>query len=177
MTVDDDVRARLDRLEAHGDVSRLMATYARLVDRDPDPDAIVGLFTPDAVYETFGHLGREPGSTGPIVGREALRATFEGLPGLLSFTVHYLANEEVTVHPGARHAVGRWTVLELANVEHDGSRVPLVIVAGYHNDFVRGDDGWRISHVRFGDARCFRYDDGFAHTRYVSMYDLRTVTD
>ncbi len=69
----DDVARRLARLEAERDVAALMARYARLVDEGPDADAIAELFTADAVYETFGFLGREPGAD-PIRGREALRA-------------------------------------------------------------------------------------------------------
>lgn len=168
---------RVARLESERDIASLMATYTRLVDAGPDADALAALFTDDAVYETFGHLALEPGSTGPIAGREAIRATFQSLPAMLSFTVHYLCNADITVGPDGSTAAGRWAALELANVEHEGERVPLVLIADYHNDFVREADGWRIQRIRFGDTRCFRYEDGFAHTRYVSMYDLASVTD
>ena len=91
-----DLEARLARLEAERDIAALMATYARLVDEGPDADAIVALFTPDATYETFGHLASEGA---PITGRDALHATFRDLPALLPFTAHYLCNPEVIVDP------------------------------------------------------------------------------
>ncbi len=174
---DDALTHRVALLEAERDIARLMATYARLVDDGPDPDALAALFTTDAVYETFGLLAQERGADGPIVGREAIRATFQALPEMLSFTAHYLCNPEITVAPDGLAGEGRWLALELANVEGHGPRVPLVLVAQYHNDFVRQPDGWRFRRIRFGDTRGFRYEEGFAHTRYVSMYDLHVVTD
>jgi hypothetical protein len=172
-----DLEARLARLEAERDIAALMATYARLVDEGPDADAIAALFTEDAVYETFGHLGAEGGPDGPITGRDALHATFRDLPQLLPFTAHYLCNPEVTVHADAARGEGRWLVLELATAFVDGGRQALVMVAAYHNDFVWTPDGWRIERIRFGDLRAFPYTEGFATTRYISMYDGRRVSD
>ncbi len=169
-----DVEARLARLEAERDIAALMATYARLVDEGPDADAIAALFTADAVYETFGHLGLEGE---PISGRDALHATFRDLPDLLPFTAHYLCNPAVTVSADAMRGEGRWLVLELASAVSDDGRQALVMVAAYHNDFVHTPDGWRIERVRFGDLRAFPYLEGFATTRYVSMYDGRRVED
>ena len=176
----DEVDALLRRvqvLEAERDIAQLMATYSRLVDGGPDADAIAALFTPDAVYETFGYLGSERGADGPITGREAIRATFRALPEMLPFTAHFLCNPEIMVDADGSAGSGRWLTLELANAVHDDGRVPLVLVAQYHNDFVHHDDTWRIQRIRFGDLRAFRYDEGFATSRYVSMYDLRVVRD
>ena len=167
---------RLSVLEAERDIARLMSTYTRLVDDGPDADSLAVLFAEDAVYETFGHLGEERGADGPIIGRRAIHDTFVALPALLSFTAHYLCNPEITVAPDCKTAEGRWLALELANVERDPQRVPLVLVAQYHNDFVR-HEGWRFKRIRFGDSRSFRYDESFAHTRYVSMFDLHEVKD
>ena len=36
---------------------------------------------------------------------------------------------------------------------------------------------WRLHHVRFGDLRAFPWADGFATTRYVSMYSGDRVDD
>jgi SnoaL-like domain len=169
-----DLEARLARLEAERDIAALMATYARLVDEGPDADAIVALFTADAVYETFGQLGLEGE---PITGRDALHSTFRDLPQLLPFTAHYLCNPEVTVSADVARGEGRWLVLELANAVRDDDRQALVMVAAYHNDFVRTPDGWLIERIRFGDLRAFPYAEGFARTRYVSMYDGHRVED
>ena len=172
---DDALLRRVQALEAERDIAQLMATYSRLVDSDPDADAIAALFTHDAVYETFGYLGRERGADGPITGREAIRATFRALPEMLPFTAHFLCNPQITVDGSTGR--GRWLALELANAVHDDGRVPLVLVAQYDNDFVLQDDTWRIQRIRFGDLRAFRYDEGFATSRYVSMYDLHVVRD
>ena len=176
----DDVARRLARLEAERDVAALMARYARLVDEGPDADAIAELFTADAVYETFGFLGREPGAD-PIRGREALRATFRDLPQLLSFTAHLLCNPEIEGAADGRSAHGRWLALELANAERtdegDVGRLALVMVAAYRNDFALDGDTWRLHHVRFGDLRAFAWADGFASTRYVSMYGGGRIDD
>ena len=96
---------------------------------------------------------------------------------MLPFTAHFLCNPEITVDADGATGSGRWLTLELANAVHDDGRVPLVLVAQYHNDFVHHDDTWRIQRIRFGDLRAFRYDEGFATSRYVSMYDLRVVRD
>ena len=131
---------RVQVLEAERDIAQLMATYSRLVDTGPDADAIAALFTPDAVYETFGYLGRERGADGPITGREAIRATFRALPEMLPFTAHFLCNPQITVDADGSTGRGQWLALELANAAHDDGRVPLVLVAQYDNDFVHEDD-------------------------------------
>ena len=172
-----DLEARLARLEAERDIAALMATYARLVDEGPDADAIVALFTArrDATRRS-GTLRRR---ARPITGREALHATFRDLPALLPFTAHYLCNPEVTVirtdHDGARTVAGRWSSPTRCT---DDGRQALVMVAAYHNDFVRTTDGWRIERVRFGDLRAFPLRRRASpRTRYVSMYDGHRVED
>lgn len=177
MTNEQALADRLAVLEGEREIANLMGTYARLVDTGPDADAIADLFTEDGVYESFGHLGDDNRRQAPMQGREAIRATFQALPQMMSWAVHYLANPEIRVAPDARTGEGRWLAYELANVEREDGRLPLVMAAQYHNDFVRTPDGWRIQRIRFGDLRAFPYAEGFAHTRYISMFDGHVVKD
>ena len=155
-----DLEARLARLEAERDVAALMATYARLVDEGPDADAIVELFTarrrlrdvraPWSEPVRRCTVSRRAATPRSATSRRCCRSppTTSATPRSPS-TPDAVTRRGTVAGPGARQRSVATT---------DGSA--LVMVAAYHNDFVRTPDGWRIEHVRFGDLRAFRYVGG-----------------
>jgi hypothetical protein len=172
-----DLDARVARLEARNEIRNLMGAYARLTDTGGDPDEIAELFTEDGVYSSFGYLAG-PGGTSTnesMVGRDAIRATFTALPGMLSFMAHYLCNPEIHVSEDGTSATGTWLVLELATAVTE--RTPIMMVAQYNNDFVRVDGAWKIKRIRFGDLRSFPFKEGWGNIRFVDFTSLELVTD
>lgn len=166
----EDLRHQVARLQAVHDISTLMAEYARRCDLRENIDAIGELFAEDAVYETQGHLAESP----PVVGRAAIVDLFKGLPDLLSFTAHFLANPNVQVGPDGDTARGQWHTLEFATTSTDPSE-QLVMVAWYDNDFVRVGSRWVFKRIRFRDTGVFPYSEGWAKVRYVSLSTLERV--
>lgn len=161
---ENDLARRVARLEAREEIGELMAEYLYLADRDPDADKVAALFAEDAVWEPRGNFALEQE---PSEGREAIRELFAALPQTMSFGAHYVTNAVIEVGADLETARGRWHTLELLTKENP--TVELAAVAWYDNDFVRVDGRWRFQRIRFEDALCFPFAEGWSETRFVSL--------
>jgi len=159
--------ARLAQLEAKEAIAAVMAEYAFKVDHHLPADEIAELFTEDAVWEARGNLAE----FGVTRGRSAIRDLFASLPESLSFTAHYLTNPHITVNADATAGRGRWHTFELSTTT-TGEGEQICMVAWYDNDFVKVDDAWKISHIRFEDIAVFPFSEGWLRTRYISPITL-----
>ena len=127
---------RLDVLESADAIRQLKTEYMQRCDEAPRP-SFQDLLWPDAVWQ--GYLAAE---AGPIVGSEAIDAML-GAPGnRFTFSVHYLANEQIQVD-GDR-AVGRWKLLEPCTVDGVGS---LWQGGRYVDTFERREGAWRFARM------------------------------
>jgi ketosteroid isomerase-like protein len=129
------VEERLRRLEDIEAIRDLDAAYCRLLD-DGDWPALVGLFTPDGVFDGLSR----------VQGRADLLAFFSGLAdgGLTAFW-HHVSNLEVAVDGDT--ATVRSLLWQPCVV--DG--VPHVAAGRYADELVRTSEGWRyrVKQVRF----------------------------
>lgn len=154
---------RVDRLESQDEVRRLKAAYMQGLD-DRLRDAVADLFWPEAIWEGLpdrpleGGQPAQPGSR--IVGQEAIAESFVAAARAMSFTAHFLTNEDITVE-GDR-AVGRWKLLQACNAGHDRAFWQAGV---YVDDFERRDGVWKFIHLRL--ALDFRtpYDQGWLVNR------------
>lgn len=108
--------ARLARLEAEGEVRRVMMRYMDLCDRldETTPmDELAGLFAVDAVW---AGRGRRYGQTfGEHRGRSAIAAmlgAYRGPPPHFAMNAHFLSSETITVAADCRSANGTWMMLQ-----------------------------------------------------------------
>lgn len=162
------LEARLDALESQDAVRRLKAAYMQGLD-DRLRGAVADLFWEDAVWEGLPERtpeGAEPASAagGRIEGRAAIARSFVDAAGWMSFTAHFLTNEDICVD-GDR-AVGRWKLLQACTAGPSGSSGTAFWQAGvYTDDFERRDGVWKFAHLRL--AMDFRtpLDEGWARTR------------
>jgi ketosteroid isomerase-like protein len=136
-----DVLRRLDHLESERAVRAVKAHYMQWAD-EKRRLGMGELFWDDAVWEELDHGGAPiPGAQ--WVGRDAIAQMFNESPDRLSFTVHYLTNEEITV--AGDTAVGRWKLLEPCTVRDETA----VWQGGHYlDDFERRDGVWKIRHLR-----------------------------
>lgn len=126
---------RIRRLEDAEEIRTLDARYCRLLD-DGDWPALVGLFTPDGVFDGLRR----------VAGAADLLAFFAELAdGGLSAFWHHVSNLEISVD-GDRAAV---TSLLWQPCVVDG--VPHVAAGRYTDQLVRTGEGWRyrLKRVRF----------------------------
>ncbi len=154
---------RVDRIESQDAVRRLKAAYMQGLD-DRLRGAVADLFWEDAIWEGLpdrpleGEAPVNPG--GRTVGRAAIAESFVTAAANMSFTAHFLTNEDIVVD-GDR-AVGRWKLLQTCNAGHDRAFWQAGV---YTDDFERREGVWRFSHLRL--ALDFRtpFDEGWLETR------------
>ncbi|MFR9806036.1 nuclear transport factor 2 family protein [Pseudonocardia sp. RS010] len=135
---DDELVAAVPGLQAIDEISRLKATYVRLVD-EHDWAALTELFTPDLEVDIEE-------STSKPQGREAFVASVSRhLTGAL--TVHQVHSPEIEL-ADADHATGIWGMQDIVEPAV-GSGFPRMSGYGhYHERYVREDGRWRICALR-----------------------------
>ncbi len=150
---------RLDVIESRNAVRQLKADYMQWIDdkRGPDVDE---LFWPDGIWESLPDRTDSPSPGARYAGRVAIRQMMTEARQNLTFTAHYLSNEDIDVD-GDR-AVGRWKLLQPCIF-----RGETAFWQGgcYTDDFERRDGTWRFAHLRL--AMDFRspYEDGWLKSR------------
>ncbi|HSV82675.1 MAG TPA: nuclear transport factor 2 family protein [Ramlibacter sp.] len=142
------LRERVERLEGERAVRACMHRYMALcdaLDADTPLDELVGLFTPDAVWEGVG--ARYSRTFRRVVGHAGLRALFGkymGRPAHFALNVHFLGTEHIAMR-GAESAVGHWLLQQASSFAAGGSHLT---AARLTVDFVRQDGTWRMRHFR-----------------------------
>ena len=131
VTTDRELDDRIAILELEGD-------YARRFDMR-DGQGYANLFTADGVYQGAQIPGM-PEGTPPLVGRAKLAEACDQMPGS---SIHMLNAPQISLHGDT--ATGRiHFVFENTRVDEFGNTHGMRIVAYYHVDYVRTDEGWRI---------------------------------
>ncbi|AQT80330.1 hypothetical protein B1R94_15230 [Mycolicibacterium litorale] len=155
--------ARLERLESQDAVRRVKAAYMQGLD-DRLRGSVADLFWEDAIWEGLPDRpleGEEPVTAGSrIVGKQAIAESFVAAAASMSFTAHFLTNEDIVVD--GRHAVGRWKLLQTCNAGRDRAFWQAGV---YIDDFEQRDGVWKFSHLRL--ALDFRtpFDEGWVANR------------
>jgi hypothetical protein len=159
-----DLLARVEAVEAQDAVRKLKAAYMQGLD-DRLRGAVAELFWEDAVWESLPARVPEgepaPPAAPSLVGRAAIAASFVDAAAWMSFTAHFLTNEDITVD-GDR-AVGRWKLLQACTAE--ASDTAFWQAGVYTDDFERREGVWKFARLRL--AMDFRtpFDEGWAKTR------------
>jgi nuclear transport factor 2 (NTF2) superfamily protein len=144
-------------LDAEVAIRQVMVAYMAACDHH-DPDAVAALFTDDARWESAGSPGM------PVVGRPAIRRAYAADTSRLTFCVHYLTNERITVD-GAR-ATARWSYFEPAV-----NRGTLAVwTAGrYRLELHRVAGVWLFSEFRIASQLAAPYEDGWVPEPKVDL--------
>jgi hypothetical protein len=162
-----DLDTRLDVIESRNTVRQLKAAYMQGLD-DRLRGAVADLFWDDAIWEGLPNRtpeGATPSGPGSqIIGRAAIAQSFVDAAAAMSFTSHFLMNEDITV-TGDR-AVGHWKLLQACTSGRDRAFWQAGV---YTDDFERRDGVWKFAHLRL--AMDFRtpFDEGWVVNR---MWEL-----
>lgn len=160
--MNDELEARIARLEAMHDIGNVMADYTHYFDTGwagagRDAAKVGALFTEDAVWEVDGAAQE---------GRKAIQEWCEKYGHTARMSLHIVMNPKIAVDGDC--AQGSWNGF-----------IPLVTASGqalwvagrYECKFVRRNADWRIARLSFFTAFLTPYDEGFARTQFFSPSD------
>ena len=151
-----DLSAKVDRLLAEADIRKVQSRYMMLCDTPcPEPnivddderiEAILDLYTQDAVWEGVGSFYDH--QFGKCIGKDAIRQHFQAFWGqkrnpALVLNVHYLTSEHIRVR--GDEADGQWVHCQ-PWVFSDGSSV---LRSSRLNNAFRNESGvWKLTRTR-----------------------------
>lgn len=149
------IEARLQRLEDIEAIRQLKADYAEACDDDHDPDRIVALFEPDAVWHQV--------PLEPCVGHAGIRTFMTALreSKRIRNSTHYFTNPNIVVE--GDEAAGHWKLLMVytGNVP-DGSTQFHRIIGYYDEIYARQTNGrwlFRSLQVRTLEIDAYTVED------------------
>lgn len=132
---------RVSKLEAAEEIRALKRRYADICDQGYDPEAMMELFTSDAVWDGGASVGRHEGS-------EALFRLFDGFQQRIPFALHLMVSPILEVRDDLETAMGTWQLLELASPLVNEVPVSAVYAGIYHDEYRRIGGEWRFESVR-----------------------------
>lgn len=134
--MDEDLVARITRLEDIEAIKQLKAEYCDICDDLHNPDRISSLFVENGIWESPAF--------GKATGHTELRALFEKFRGMFSFSQHNIMNPRITVDGGT--ATGIWYIMGPWDSTEDEKRIWMT--ARYDDDYVKVNGEWKYSHLR-----------------------------
>lgn len=137
----DDLRARLERLEAIEAIRQVKATYWASLDRC-DFAAVRACFADDALIEMEG----VPSCDGADAYVDFVR---KANPTDDTMNLHAGQNPRIAI-VDADHATGLWDQWFVGlSIGADGAATLMRLTGVYHDDYERHDGGWLIKAMRF----------------------------
>lgn len=134
-----DVERRLQLAESILAIKALSHRYSNLCDRGFDPDRISALFVDDGVWDGGEIVGR-------FEGREAIRTFLAGLAKVVTWSGHFVVNDEFEVTGDT--AAGLWRCIAVVN--NPGVEPPIDnwYFQDYHFECVSKDGVWKFRSIR-----------------------------
>ncbi len=134
-----DVERRLQLAESILAIKALSHRYSNLCDRGFDPDRISALFVDDGVWDGGEIVGR-------FEGREAIRTFLAGLAKVVTWSGHFVVNDEFEVTGDT--ASGLWRCIAVVN--NPGVEPPIDnwYFQDYHFECVSRDGVWKFRSIR-----------------------------
>lgn len=130
---DDDLAARVRRLEDRQELSDLAATYGRVVD-DRDTDALRALYTEDAVFES---------TVGPVSGRDEVVDHYIERMRMFAASFH-IPHSQTVEFQSEDEATG----IVCAHAELGMPDGAFWVALRYHDRYRRTAEGWRFHERR-----------------------------
>lgn len=138
-------------------IRQLKYQYARYAD-ERNADALVQLFTEDAVWDGGEQFGR-------YQGREAIRSFLTETWKQLTWAIHLMTNPEIEISPSGDEATVRWYLWEPATI----SGRPLWMVGKYVDRCRKVDGKWLIANLRLQFEFMTPYESGWVKEQYARL--------
>ena len=158
-TADQNLEARIQRLEDLEAIKQLKALYCEICDDGHDAERIVTIFTQDAVWEGKG--------IGKATGHEEIGRLFKGFGQAMSFTQHMTMNPRISVE--GDEAQGTWYFFGPFTFRASDSQAAQAKwqAARYRETYQRVNGEWKIAHLRIEQpTMAVDYHKGWAESRY-----------
>ena len=134
--MDEQLAARIQRLEDIEAIKQLKALYCEICDDDHNPDRIVTIFTEDGIWEGRG--------IGTATGHGEIRALFQRFQSMMSFSQHMTMNPRISVDgdaaSGTWYFFGPFTFRDNNQAKWQATR--------YHEQYRRVGGEWKIAHLK-----------------------------
>jgi hypothetical protein len=131
----DDLEKRIQKLEDIEAIKKLKFDYAEgcdLVANEKHLDPLLKVFTEDAVWDG--------GAFGKYIGKKAIKEFLNGIPTMLTYSMHYFSNPRISVDEN--QAQGRWYLLAFfTDVEGND----LILIGIEDDEYKKADGQWLIS--------------------------------
>lgn len=150
----DEMRARLEVVEATEAIRRLKHRYAQLCDDSYDADGLAALFTEDAVWDA--------GDLGVFQGREAIHEYWAGSSEHIPFALHFITNHIVDVMPEGDRATG--TCLLWEPLTMDG--IAMWAAVTYTEEYRKESGQWLFSRMHLHTSFLTPYDEGWVKRQF-----------
>jgi hypothetical protein len=138
-------------------IKQLKHRYCSLCDGGYDADALVALFTEDAVWDG--------GSLGLAEGRDQIHRFFAAVGDRVGFTNHYVTNPIIDIEGDS--GTGRWDLWQPLVVT-EGPRA-LWLAGKYRERYLRAGEGWLFERVELEVVALSPYEAGFAQQRFADL--------
>jgi ketosteroid isomerase-like protein len=149
------VEERLQRLEDREAIRELKIAYAKACD-GYDIDQVVSLMTDDVVWDGGERFGRHEG-------KAAVRAFLSETWKQLTWALHYMTGESITIAPSGTEATGSWYLWEPCTMSDRA-----IWLAGRYDDEYRKVDGrWYFSRVTLRVDMSTPFEAGWVKQRYA----------
>jgi hypothetical protein len=146
----------LEQLEIEHDVREVMVAYMRACDLH-DPDAVVQLFHADATWESL--------ADGTLLeGGDAIYSAYSEACARLTFCVHFLTNEQISVSADA--VTAKWSYFEPAT---NRGELAVWTAGRYEHDFECRDGRWKFLRFRIEPVLASPYNQGWEIARKVPL--------
>jgi hypothetical protein len=146
----EDLAARVQRLEDVEACRALKMRYCEACDAGYQAEAIAVCFTMDAVWDA-GMFGR-------YEGRKQIRDYFAAVSDVIDFAIHQVFNGQVEVRDDT--GTGQWYLMQPMVMKQTNRAYWLCAV--YHEQYRRVDGQWLIQNLKLEIRAMTPYEKGFA---------------
>jgi len=152
-----DLTARIQRLEDIEAIKWMIVRYAQGADQHNNVDIMLPLFADDAVWDAGERFGR-------YEGKPAIYEFLKGSGSFIGWTLHYMVSPAIKIADDGNTAQAFWYLWETANIPHQQTREPEATWIGgtYDTELARVDGEWKFTKVNLRVKLLAPYTEGWA---------------
>ena len=158
--MDENLAARIARLEAIEDIRALKARYADVCDTGYEPDRMRPLFTADAFWDGGERFGRYDGV-------DAICGFFRDVSSRITWALHYMVAPVVEVSDDLRTATASWYLLEPCTMTTDDGPRAVLLTGRYADAYRREPEGWKIAGLTLDCQAISPLDEGWVRRPFL----------
>lgn len=148
MSTGTDLENAIERVEATLAIKATIHRFANLCDEDFSPDEVSAMFVEDGVWEGGGPVGS-------FVGREAIREFLSTLVRVVSWSGHFVVNDEFEVT--GHRARGFWRCIAIVNNRGEEPPSDKFYLQDYHFQCLNINGEWKFERISMEMRKAMAY--------------------